>query len=357
VNGVFRFRIASRGEAAADSALSGLPDETAMTDDEITALINDYIYGDAAGAGTGTGTGARVLTGNGVYTGLEEFYDSRVGMFLEIMASERSFFSNIPNGAVVDFPVTFSFPAQFGDVNITRNDGPYPYVPGGTIQEDGAYCVTFGADDLAALTGSAPPPGFNFRIITQATADLDIYNAPWGYRVTQALRDGQPLNYQGNVVLMEEDGVYTVEMTADYAAAEAGMAEAETESLAAAEVEALTVEFTRDTTAPEFRLIGVENGRSAGLEVTAEYLSEDAVSARLYKDGAEIRFHMDDAVSEPGTYYLVVYDQAGNYAAAGFEMLYRMNAVSMGLIFGAAGLLISLTVLVLLRGRRDLRVR
>ncbi|MDR1205813.1 MAG: hypothetical protein LBL26_10100 [Peptococcaceae bacterium] len=346
VNGVFRFRIASRGEAAdgsagVDPALGGFLDDTAMTDDEIGALIDSYIYGDAGGgAGAGTGAATRVLTGNGVYTGLDELYDSRAGMFLETTASERAFFSNIPNGAVVNFPVAFAFPAQFGEVSLTRNGEAYPYIPGGTIQEDGAYCMTFGGNDLAALTASGPPPGFNFKIVTRPTADMDIYNAPWGYTVTQALRDGGPLNYQGNVVMMEEDGLYTIELAAEYA-----------------EVEGMTVEFTRDTTAPEFRLNGVQNGRSTGLEVTVEYLSEDAVSATLYKDGAAVGFRMDEAIGDPGTYYLVVYDPAGNYATAGFEMRYRMNAVSIGLIIGLVGLLAAVTVLILMRGRRDLRVR
>jgi hypothetical protein len=342
VNGVFRFRIAPRGESAGGSANLdpglGLLDDTAMTEDEIGALIDSYIYGDAGAGGTGTAT--RTLTGNGVYTGLDEFYDERAGMFLETTASERAFYSNIPNGAVVDFPVSFTFPAQFGEVNLTRNGEAYPYVPGGTIREDGAYCMTFGASDLAALTVSGPPPGFNFKIVTRPMADMDVYNAPWGYSVTQALRDDRPLNYQGNVVMMEEDGLYTIELAAEYA-----------------EVEGMTMEFTRDTTAPEFRLIGVENGRSTGLAVTVEYLSEDAVSATLFKDGEEIRFNMNDAIGDPGMYYLVVYDPAGNYAAAGFEMRYRMNAASIGLIFGLVGLLAFVTGLVLMRGRRDLRVR
>jgi hypothetical protein len=372
VNGVFRFRIASRDETAGNSADPGLslPDETAMTDEEINALIDSYIYGDAGGGVAGTGGAARTLTGNGVYTGLDELYDSRTGMFLETTVSERAFYSSIPNGAVVDFPAAFNFPAQFGEINVTRNGETYPYVPGGTISEDGAYCMTFGGGDLAALTASGPPPSFNFRIITQPSADLDIYNAPWGYRITQAVRDGEPLNYQGNVVMMKEDGVYTIELAAESAEAEEltpegalpeepASEEPASEESASEEPapEGLTLEFTRDTTAPEYQLIGVQNGKSTGLEVTVEYWSDDVASAQLFKDGAEVRFHVNDAVSDPGIYYLVVYDRAGNYAAAEFEMLYRMNTVSVGLIFGIVGLLAFTAVLVLLRGRRDLRVR
>jgi hypothetical protein len=340
VTGVFRFRIAGRDEITpgSGSADLGVPDETVMTDGEIGALIDSYLYGDNGGT---AGGGARVLTGNGIYTGLDELYDSRAGMFLETTVSERSFFSGVPNGAVVNFPVTFAFPAQFGEINVTRNDETYPYIPGGTIEEDGAYCMTFGAGDfIAGAAASAPPPSFNFRIVTRPAADLDVYNAPWGYRIVQAARDGEPLNYRSGVVMLDEDGLYTFEMEAEYA-----------------EVSGLTVEFRRDTTAPEFRLNGVANGVSTGLEVTAEYLSEDVSSAQLFKDGEEIRFFMDDAVTEPGRYYLVVYDQAGNSASAGFEMLYRLNSVSVSLIFGLAGLLMLLAVLVLIRGRRDLRVR
>jgi hypothetical protein len=342
VTGVFRFRIAGPDEIAPGYGSTDLavPDDDMMTDDEISALIDSYLYGGSDSGETASG-GGRVLTGNGIYTGLDELYDSRAGMFLETTVSGRSFFSSIPNGAVVDFPVAFTFPAQFGEISVTRNDTTYPYIPGGTVGDDGAYRMTFGAGDF--ITGAAtstPPPSFNFRIVTQPAADLDIYNAPWGFSVTRAVRDGAPVNYRGDVVMMEEDGLYTFELASEYA-----------------EVSGLTVAFQRDTTAPEFRLNGVEGGKSTGLEVTVEYLSEDVSFAQLFKDGEEIRFFMDGVITEPGRYYLVVYDQAGNDSSAGFEMLYRLDSVSISLIFGIAGLLALLMILVLIRGRRDLRVR
>jgi hypothetical protein len=340
INGVFRFRIAGRDELGTgdDVTDSGTPDDGMMTEEEINALIDSYLYDDI---GAAAGGGARVLTGNGIYTGLDELYDTRAGMFLETTVTERGFFSNIPNGAVVNFPAAFTFPAQFGEISVTRNDEAYPYIPGGTIAEDGAYCMTFGAGDLiVGMAAATPPPSFNFRIITRPAADLDIYNAPWGYKIVEAARDGAPLNYRGDVVMLEEDGLYTFELTAEYA-----------------EVSGLMVEFRRDTTAPEFRLNGVSGGVSTGLAVTVEYLSEDASAVQLFKDGEEIRYYMDDVISEPGQYYLVVYDEAGNFTTAGFEMRYRLDPASISLIFGLIGLLILLAVLVLIRGRRDLRVR
>jgi hypothetical protein len=200
--------------------------------------------------------------------------------------------------------------------------------------------MTFGTLDISGLISAAPPPSFNFRIVAKPAADLDVYNAPWGYSVTRAARDGVAVGYRGNVVLLEEDGVYAIGMQAEYA-----------------ETSEIEVEIHRDTTAPQFRLNGISGGRSTGLAVTLEYLSDDVASTEVFKDGEAVRLQADGVISDPGRYYVTVYDHAGNYATAGFEMLYRMNEISVALLFGIVALLAALLILVLQRGRRDLRVR
>jgi hypothetical protein len=346
VTGLFRFRIAAQGAAGSVPADAGdiYVDEPMMTDSEINDLFDSYLYGDAGGS-VSLGGGTEALVGNGVYTGLNETYDSANGLFLETLVSGRAFYSNIPNGSVVDFPVSLNFPGQFGEIVITKDDQPYPYIPGGTIKEDGAYRLTFGSSDLSSLISGAGSrtPAFNFRLITRPTASLDIYNAPPGYRLVGVLLDGEPAPHRGNTAVLGKDGLYTLSLTPE----QEGAKEWE-------------LKFRRDTAPPVFQLTGVRGGLSTGAAVILTYPATDTDLVRLFKDGEAVRYPSSEnniTITEPGRYYAVVYDQAGNYTVGEFEMLYRMNGAAWLVILGMVALLAALVALILIRGRRDLRVR
>jgi hypothetical protein len=280
------------------------------------------------------------LTGNGVYTGLNETYDAVAGMFAETASSGQSFLSSIPNGAVVSFPVSFVLPGELGVAAFTRDDEPYSYIPGATIAEDGAYCLSLSVNEIANALAPEAPPRFTFRIVTKPVADIDVFNAPWGFSIAGAAKDGEAWPSLAGSALLDSDGLYEFVMSDDYG--EAGD---------------LEVSIQRDTTPPAFRLVGVAAGVSDAPEVTVEYLSEDAESVVLTKDGEAVAFQMGGAIAAPGNYRLAVYDGAGNYAAEEFTVPFRLDAASILVIVGVAALLVALLIFVLMRGRRDSRVR
>jgi hypothetical protein len=234
--------------------------------------------------------------------------------------------------------VSFSFPDAFESVTVTRNDEPYNYVMGGSISEGGAYSMRFDSDSINAAIAPIKPY-FSFRIIDGPTADMDIYNAPRGYAIMRATLDGRELYAPSGVLIMRADGLYEIEVSADYAGGRTQ-----------------EVVILRDTAPPEFRLNGVEEGLPAKTDVTVEYLADDVDSVHLFSEGEEIYF-ADGAISLPGRYRLDVYDTAGNLASAEFEVAYRLNRASALLIAAGALLLVLGVVGVMVRGRRNLRTR
>jgi hypothetical protein len=293
------------------------------------------------GFGQTGGQEGHAMTGNGIYTGLDETYDSASGMFMETAASGQIFYTNTPNGSVVNDSVVFQFPTHFEEILVTKDGEPYDYIPGAAIYEKGAYTMVFNPKAISTFLSAAPKPRFSFRIISGPVADMEIYNAPWGHIITYAARDGAALTPYpwGHVLRLDQDGQYDIEVAVD----EKGTGKRKTTILC-------------DTTPPKFELIGIENGKSTGIEVSVKFISEDVERVRLYSSLGEVRLS-GGSITEPGLYRLVVYDHAGNVSFEDFELLYRMNSATVLFIAACMLLLVLLAAGVVWRGRRNLRTR
>jgi hypothetical protein len=301
--------------------LSGLSEEdmlgmteaelTGGDSDELTQEELDEIGAQMAAPDPNSTDTTTTLTGNGVFTGLEEMYDTTMGMFSQTTAAGMTFYSSIPNGAVVSQIVTLNFPTDPGEITVLCDDQEISYNPGETFSAHGAYSISFGDSDIVNLLASGGVTArFNFRIIDRPVSDCDVYNPPYGYELSGATLDGEELDISSGYVSLMADGAY--EMTAIHSEGEAPN---------------LVVSVVRDTAPPVFSLSGVQNGLSTEPTVTVAYEETDLSHVTLYRNGQEVSFD-GYQISDPGSYQLDVLDKAQNVASAVFQLTYRLNTAA-----------------------------
>jgi hypothetical protein len=336
-------------ESDLPSDLSGLSEEDLLTmseaeltgsdSDELTQEELEEIGAQMAAPDPNSANATTTLTGNGVFTGLEEMYDTTMGMFSQTTAAGMVFYSSIPNGAVVSQVVTLNFPTDPGEITVLCDDQEIPYNPGETFSAHGAYSISFGDNDIVNILASGGVmPQFNFRIIDRPVSDCDVYNPPYGYAVSSATLDGEELDISSGYVMLMVDGAY--EITSIHSEGEAAN---------------LVVSIVRDTAPPVFSLSGVINGLSTEPTVTVAYEETDLSHVTLYRNGQEVSFDGFE-ISDPGSYQLDVLDKAQNVASAVFDLTYRLNTAAIVSVLMIL-LLIGGGVVFFVRTRRRISVR
>jgi hypothetical protein len=300
--------------------LSGLSEEDLLTmteaeltggDDELTQAELEEIGAQMAAPDPDSATATTTFTGNGVYTGLEEMYDTAMGMFSQTTAAGMTFYSSIPNGAVVSQAVTLNFPTDPGEITVLCDDQEIPYNPGETFTAHGAYSLSFGDNEIVnLLVGGGVAARFNFRIIDRPVNDCDVYNPPYGYELSSATLGEEELDISAGYVTLTADGTYQM-----------------ISKRSAGEAPDLFVTVVRDTDPPVFSLTGVVNGLSTEPTVTVAYEESDLSHVILYRNGKEVSFNGFE-ISDPGSYQLDVLDKAQNVASAVFNLTYRLNTAA-----------------------------
>lgn len=212
-----------------------------------------------------------------------------------------SFYSSVPNGAVVNEAVVVELIGEQG-VTVTKDDQPFEFHTGQQLTEDGVYRFRFGTEDF-----SGTPAVYQVRIITGPVNNLKVFTPPQDWSISQVLFNGEKLSVGKDWCRLEQDGHYTFTL----------------DDAAAGTQRSLTI--TLDTTAPQLSLAGVENGVARG-EVHVSSLSEDLASVTMYSNGELI--NTNPTLSEPAVYTLIACDQAGNTATYEFEIEYSMNTAA-----------------------------
>lgn len=272
------------------------------------------------------------LAGAGSYTGINEEYVPEKGMYLQTLVGGSAFYSSIPNGAYTNSGVRLELGANMPGMTLYRDNAEIDYVPGETISGAGVYTIIF-ETTLEMKISAAPQPKFSFRIITSAVNDLTVFNTPWGYELRSVELDD---------VVVEDFGRYS------YRLGETGSYEF---TYAPSDGSAPELRFTavQDSIPPIFTVEG--SGSSAA---SVSFLSDDIGIVELYKDNKQISFQPE--LTGAGAYTIIVYDEAGNFAAQSFEVVYVMNAMSVLSIVVVVAIVVAGVVL-LLRGSGRLKVR
>lgn len=272
-------------------------------------------------------------------SGLEESYDSARDLYAETLISGSVFYSNVPNGMITAVPVTLEIPESM-TVRMTRDDKEYELEPGEALTDDGIYRMEIDENRVDYVTGYQTAPFFTFRIAADPVRDMKIYNAPGGYTIVGASRNGEPVETEAGqeACILDEDGQYQFVL------------------LSGDGIRTLTAAVTLDQEPPRFELQGVKEGENTGSEIHIVYLSDDTDRAVLYRNGEETTDFDGSTVTKSGTYVLEVYDKAGNRTSASFQVKYKMNLAAVMAVLLVAALAVT-TVLYVKKVKKNVNVR
>lgn len=231
----------------------------------------------------------------------------------------KSFFSSIPNGAVLSHnqitKVSFSFPVDLTGT-LYRNGNQLAEADLTDIADPGSYLL-----EVHSST-SSDSVTFHFTILDLLTNSLSEISLPDGFTFEYVRLNGEGLSLEfDNYLELLEDGLYEL----CWSCPDIG--------------QSYTVSFTRDTVAPTLALPEVADGQARS-EVTLEDLEDGGYILMENAGETSTIINPNTVIRNPGEYVLTVYDQAGNSTRYAFVIHLYLNlsaAAAIGLML--AGLL------------------
>ncbi|MCL2455918.1 MAG: hypothetical protein FWD19_00040 [Defluviitaleaceae bacterium] len=270
--------------------------------------------------------------------GLTQTFDSARNVFIQRLAQNLEFTSNIPNGIVTNERVNFSFPTGI-EFAITRDDEPFLYYNTSYITYPGSYRVRVSAAVTLELDTSFVPSEitledianmqelslsdwldtsgdtlnyegeFVFRIVSGMTNSLAFFNPPEGYKITAlTYRDVPVTNFSGEYLHLQSDGEYGITFSANDNESE------------------FTTHVTRFTSPPLLTVSGVKNGETTAKPVSFRAESPEAgiANIRVWRDNIPVSAR-EGVLSAPGFYRITATDNAGNTSSVNFQILFSVN--------------------------------
>lgn len=284
--------------AAEEAANGGAEGEAAdgAADPEAEAG-SEEADGTAVGIPAGAGTAVRT-------TALSQEYIPTVGKYQVAFRNGLTMVVNVPEGYIGPGPVDISLSdEQAEEAMLYLNDELIEHTNSIRLEQEGYYRLDAGDSS------------WSFAICT-ATGSLDIYPAPVGMKFTEISLDGEAVKpVSGSYALLEENGQYHFVLTG-----EAG--------------EKRDISLKKDTTAPE---VSVSIG---GGTAVIQYLSDDISTILLEKNGEPVEGFRGNSVTTPGSYRLIVTDNAGNESSVSFNLKYQVNK------YGIAAVVLIILVLI-----------
>ena len=281
------FALLSFGTAFADEGDN--TDYTGYLDPATNEPISD------SEAGSGNGRDALSST---------MYYDRETKDFVyTVSGTLTEVHSNAADGMILNTPVYLDG-ADGGSVTVYQNGNEY----GGNfsgINEPGEYVVTMQQNGSKQRL-------FIFTIVGSATGLVHNYTVPDGFYLTKVTRDGENIFVDRYTADMEEEGDYVIEYECS------------------ANNSIYTLKTTIDRTPPQPVFSG--NADSKGRIHSAVKISglESSDTLVVYRNGgrATVNKNSDGSYTIPdtGTYYIQVYDEAGNVAEYNFSISMYLNA-------------------------------
>lgn len=290
---------------------------TANEEATITVLKDgaayDYSFGESL-----TEEGSYLIT-------VEDAYGNKTSFTLVIDKSV-DFTMNVGNGGVSNDPVVIES-GESETIVVTRNGESYDYKTGDEITEEGSYSVV-----ITDAYGNRKEVSFQI-VSSDAKQNIDTTLGE-DAKVISVTKDGEEIPFDGNGLTFTEDGTYVITYVSDG-------------------VE-YTFTLTRDTTAPEITLTGVEDGGKVDGAVTIDGLTEEG-TVDVYHDGKKVDYTLGDELKEYGHYEVVVRDALGNERTYTFDLAFQMNGWAIALIAVGASVAVGTVVAVILKRKKVYR--
>ena len=216
----------------------------------------------------------------------------------DILTEEGYYFVRIVAPMAINIP----------DLSLFFDGGPLPNITSFEELEQGLNELLFSGQISLDGTPDSLIPGnnyqtyFTFRIISQPTNSIAVFNFPEGFGLTAAYRDGQPIEATAERFhRFTRDGDYAFILHDTISAAPAQ-----------------TVLLTIDTTPP---LVTMEGGPKWGVtDQPVSITAEPGAALMVYRDGIEL-MHIDE-FSQPGSYFVIASDSAGNVTSFEFVITF-----------------------------------
>ncbi len=330
-------------EAALEAELKTLEEELDAWDAESGEALDgmlDEELSDISLSDSGLGGIMSSITSNALFQ--QEIkpetvrYDSANGLYLMDFPDGSTIISNVRNGITTNNHVYLTLPAK-ASYTITKDGGPYTYVRGEAIREDGIYRVVYSLsydrevvdeDSISTATYTERVSGsyeFFFRIVTRPTNRLNFFNLPEYSRFESISCNGEPMEFDPAATFwhLDTNGEY------EFVIQDTEFSNVNT-----------VTNITYDTVPPFLTVAGPDDEGNSYTDVVVQKQDEDSYLT-CYLD--RVAFTPSSYVfSQPGYYIIQSTDQAGNYIAYTFRRMYTMDSTGILSIAALAALAIGI---------------
>jgi len=262
-------------------------------------------------------------------------YDNSSGYFRTVLHTGDSFYSNVPDGMVLNGSVVFT-PDENIRYELYKDGEEVDYEPGEYISDPGAYIMIPVIDNLEYENFYRNNrPLFHFRILAGDTKELSLFPAPDCMTIEAVRYEFEDVTDSVMIspreAMLSEDGTWEIDL----------------KSMAGT----VTTTVVRDTQTP---IVSIETQPNLA---KIEYLSDDIVNA-VITNGSEIvsEGELIQKVTKPGRYRITLTDDAGNVSYYDFVVQYRINGYAI-LAIVIVFALIGAVLIFVRRAQTKVRVR
>jgi len=253
--------------------------------------------------------------------------------FSVFVSEEITLYASAPNGMISGTAVRIIVPEN--SVIITLNGEPF-FMEGETLSENGLYeFYAIGA------THDGSRPVYSVVVAIGPVNFLEAFIAPGGFIIIEMSLNYEQVIITNNKVMPMSDGLYVITIERDINLPEDEMRPR------------FFTYLTIDRTPPSLLFEGVDENGDARGEV--RFIADEPVNIRIVRNGSHYAYNLS-TLSEPGHYYVIATDDAGNESVYELRILYTMNSASWWIIALFAALLSGLVVY-LIRNRAKVRIR
>jgi hypothetical protein len=277
-------------------------------------------------------------------------YNLATKLFKNYLSSGETFETNIPNGMITSGSVNITIP-QTIDFSLQKDDKVIDYKSGNTLKETGSFLLKA---RKVGQTDESAYEFFAFQIFTGKTGNIDIFNAPSGFKISA-------INKTWNQVTKSASGsLSSVKKTAqipvknknfyvlkDNAAYEITIIANNSYALGFS----TTIDHSRKI--PRLTLTGIDGGYITGS--SASYSSD--LNVTLTKDGKkQSEAAHSGSINKSGTYIFSIDDGIGNQNEFKTKIKVRINKWSWVLMAAVVALLV-LFIMFSIKIRGKLKIR
>lgn len=247
-------------------------------------------------------------------------YEAESGLFVFPIDDQKDVFvkSSVADGMVTNNAVSIEF-SMAKEYSLIRNGVEVQNADLSSINETGNYILSCGGKKV-----------LEFKIVGEFST-LEFFYTPIGFYVKEVLIDGEPAQYESNVVSMTAEGKYEVTYICE------------------ATNRTYVFSTNVDRTAPVLMLEELDKkGRAKGPVDISDREQNSTIKVLL--NGQEI--DAKDTLTKSGKYTVTIYDRAGNSNTYKFTIMIYLNMSSTFFLLLIIAIVVGITVYIVISAKR-----